>query len=98
MFLFFSRLTCVSLLTSIRQLQSGSTAMATFDDSARIASMAKRRKTRTSPSLAAFASADEIDVELSSTVRDFVDQIHHGYVMHLKVTPRFHLPELYKQR
>ncbi len=32
---------------SIRQLQNGSTSMATVTDSARIASMAKRRKTKT---------------------------------------------------
>ena len=32
---------------SIRQLQNGSTSMATINDSARIASMAKRRKTKT---------------------------------------------------
>ena len=69
---------------SIRQLQNGSTSMATVTDSARIASMAKKRKTKAKTGRV-FASNNEIDLELSPTAKEFIEKVHNAYVMHLKV-------------
>lgn len=75
--------------------------MATMVDSARIASMAKRRKTKTKSNksnehdaellmtstgvVVAFAASNEIEMELSPSTKAFVDKVHLAYVMHLKV-------------
>jgi hypothetical protein len=75
--------------------------MATVIDSARIASMAKRRKSKSKIgkgntktflkdifiyfTLKVFASNNEIDVELSPTTKEFIEKVHHAYIMHLKV-------------
>jgi hypothetical protein len=74
--------------------------MATAKDSARIASMAKRRKTKSKPGkgriqislknvfiylILVFASNNEIDFELSPTTKEFIEQVHNAYIMHLKV-------------
>jgi hypothetical protein len=75
--------------------------MATVTDSARIASMAKRRKSKSKIgkgnlkillkdifiyfALKVFASNNEIDVELSPTTKEFIEKVHHAYIMHLKV-------------
>ena len=85
---------------SVRQMQNRSTSMATVTDSARIASMAKRRKTKGkfgkgieenlkrnifNYSVSVFASKNEIDLELSPTTKEFVATVHNAFVMHLKV-------------
>ncbi|CAF1274475.1 unnamed protein product [Adineta ricciae] len=72
---------------SIRQLQNGSTSMATATDSARIASMAKRRKTKSKPSRI-ITSSNDIDNELSSGTKSFIEKVHNAYIMHLKDLPQ----------
>jgi hypothetical protein len=37
-------------------------------------------------SIVVFASNNEIDIELSSNVKEFIEKVHNAYVMHLKVT------------
>jgi hypothetical protein len=74
--------------------------MATVTDSARIASMAKRRKTKAKSGKGniriftknificfdlVFASNNEINLELSPTTKEFIEKVHNAYVMHLKV-------------
>jgi hypothetical protein len=36
-------------------------------------------------SIVVFASNNEIDIELSSNVKEFIEKVHDAYVMHLKV-------------
>ncbi|CAF3771316.1 unnamed protein product, partial [Adineta steineri] len=72
---------------SIRQLQNGSKSMATVTDSARIASMAKKRKIKTKTGRV-FLSNNGMDIELSSTTKDFIEKVHNAYVMHLKDLPQ----------
>ncbi|CAF1365057.1 unnamed protein product [Rotaria sordida] len=72
---------------SIRQLQNNSTTMATVTDSARIASMAKRRKTKTKIGKI-FASKNEIDIELSPTIKEFIEKVYNAYRICLKDLPR----------
>ncbi|CAF3484197.1 unnamed protein product [Rotaria sp. Silwood1] len=72
---------------SIRQLQSNSTTMATVTDSARIASMAKKRKTKTKIEKI-FASNNEIDIELSPTIKEFIERVYNAYIIYLKDLPR----------
>ncbi|CAF0951142.1 unnamed protein product [Rotaria sordida] len=69
---------------SIRQLQNNSTTMATVTDSARIASIAKRRKTKTRIERI-FASDHEIDIELSPTIKEFIEKVYNAYLIYLKV-------------
>ncbi|CAF4893006.1 unnamed protein product, partial [Rotaria socialis] len=61
---------------SIRQFQNSSTSMATVTDSARIASIAKRRKTVTKTEKI-FASTNEIDDEISPTIKEFIEKVHY---------------------
>ncbi|UJR29923.1 hypothetical protein I4U23_017470 [Adineta vaga] len=72
---------------SIRQLQNGSTSMATVTDSARIASMAKRRKTKSKPTRVC-TSNNDLDIELSPATKSFIEKVHNAYVMHLKDLPQ----------
>ncbi|CAF2110798.1 unnamed protein product [Rotaria magnacalcarata] len=72
---------------SIRQLQNNSTSMATIMDSARIASMAKKRKTKNKIGKI-FASISEIDIELAPAIREFVDKTFDAYLIYLKDLPR----------
>ncbi|CAF1678334.1 unnamed protein product, partial [Adineta ricciae] len=72
---------------SIRQLQNGSTSMATATDSARITSMAKRRKIK-SKSTQIFTASSDIDLKLSSETKTFIEKVHNAYTMHLKDLPR----------
>ncbi|CAF1350905.1 unnamed protein product [Rotaria sp. Silwood1] len=72
---------------SIRQLQNNSTTMATVTDSARIASMAKKRKTKIKIGKV-FATKNEIDIELSPTIKEFIEKIYNAYLMYLKDLPR----------
>ncbi|UJR29912.1 hypothetical protein I4U23_017460 [Adineta vaga] len=72
---------------SIRQLHNDSTSMATATDSARITSMAKRRKTKSKP-IQIFASNNDIDLELSPVTKSYIEKVHNAYVMHLKDLPR----------
>ncbi|CAF2727622.1 unnamed protein product [Rotaria sp. Silwood2] len=65
--------------SSIRQLQHKSTSLATVIDSARIASMAKRRKSKNKNGKI-FASNDEIDIELSPTIKAFIENIYNAYL------------------
>ncbi|CAF4322816.1 unnamed protein product, partial [Rotaria sordida] len=57
--------------------------MATVTDSARIASMAKRRKTKTKIGKI-FASKNEIDIELSPTIKEFIEKVYNAYRICLK--------------
>ncbi|CAF2547101.1 unnamed protein product [Rotaria sp. Silwood2] len=72
---------------SIRQLQNKSTTMATVIDSARIASMAKKRKTKTKTGKI-FAPKNEIDIELSPTIKEFIEKAYTSYLIYLKDLPR----------
>ncbi|CAF1676729.1 unnamed protein product, partial [Adineta ricciae] len=72
---------------SIRQLQNGSTSMATATDSARITSMAKQRKIK-SKSTKIFIASSDIDLKLSSETKTFIEKVHNAYTMHLKDLPR----------
>ncbi|CAF4187630.1 unnamed protein product, partial [Adineta steineri] len=72
---------------SIRQIQNGTTSMVTIRDSARIASMAKRRKIKTK-SGRTITTNNEIDIELSLTTKEFIKKVHNAYIMHLKDLPR----------
>ena len=77
----------VVFLFSIRQLQNGSTSMATINDSVRIASMAKRRKSKTKQSKSlTIRSSFQIELELNPSTKDFIDHIHNGYLKYLKVS------------
>ncbi|CAF3428033.1 unnamed protein product [Rotaria socialis] len=75
------------IISTIRQLQNNSTSMATIMDSARIASMAKKRKTKNKIGKI-FASINEIDIELSPAIREFVDKAFDAYLIYLKDLPR----------
>ena len=89
------------LKNSIRQLHNGSTSMATVTDSARITSMAKKRKiklktekgrSQTSKKKSlycsfiwVFASNNEIELKLLPSTREFIERVHNAYTVHLKV-------------
>ncbi|CAF3670563.1 unnamed protein product [Rotaria socialis] len=72
---------------NIRQFQNSSTSMATVTDSARIASIAKRRKTVTKTEKI-FASTNEIDDEISPTIKEFIEKVHYYYLLYLKDLPQ----------
>ncbi|CAF3834547.1 unnamed protein product [Rotaria sordida] len=70
---------------SIRQFQNNSTSIATVIDSVRIASMAKKRKTNNKN---VFASNNEIDIELSPTIKTFIENVYNAYLVYLKDLPK----------
>ncbi|CAF4442586.1 unnamed protein product [Rotaria sp. Silwood2] len=72
---------------SIRQLQNDSTWMGTIIDSAHIGSMAKRR-TAKNKSGKIFATTNEIDIQLSLTIKDFIEKVYNAYLIYLKDLPR----------
>jgi hypothetical protein len=72
--------------------------MATVTDSARIASMAKKRKIKSKSGRSnikndkylyffrfSLCSNNEIDIELSPAIKEFIEKVHTAYVMYLKV-------------
>ncbi|CAF4005300.1 unnamed protein product [Rotaria sordida] len=72
---------------SIRQFQNNSTSIATVIDSVRIASMAKKRKTNNKNDKI-FASNNEIDIELSPTIKTFIENVYNAYLVYLKDLPK----------
>ncbi|CAF0869323.1 unnamed protein product, partial [Didymodactylos carnosus] len=72
---------------NILLLQKGNQSMASINDSAKIATLAKKRKTKARNGRI-FASNNEIDSELTDEIKEYIRVVYSAYVEHLKELPR----------
>ncbi|CAF0834302.1 unnamed protein product [Didymodactylos carnosus] len=79
---------------NILLLHKGNHSMASINDSARIATLAKKRKTKARNGRI-FASNNEIDSELTDETKEYIRVVHSAYIEHLKsIMLAIHLQEL----